>query len=920
MGAAVGSGGFCDADGVTEMREGLHAFLLRAKGLMRRRRMDREMADELSFHQEMLRAKLTREGVAEEEMETAVRRRFGNAGRWQERLRELWQVRSVENFARDVRFAVRLLAKSPGFTAVALLTLALGVGANTTVFSMIDGLLLRPLPIPQSDRLAVLGIDRGGPRIQYSFPEPLFRGLERRHDVFSRVFAFSHADLQIQGKDGNENVGGQFVSGGFFPALEIAPLLGRTLTEADDRKGGNPAGFAAVISEGFWRSWFGGAPDVLGKKLIVDDTAFTVVGVMPERFMGADPLERPRVWVPLATEPVLSGERSITKAGIHGWWLNVLGRLQPGTTIEQAKAAVGTATSAVLYGDSGDTGWAAQQLKQHFRFTAEPGAAGFTYVRLFFRKPLLAVFAMCGGILLLACLNLTSLLMARGAARERELATRLAVGASRGRLTQQLLTESLLIAVTGTALGLAAAPLVSQALGALLLSGARETHLDTSLDVRVFGFAALVAVTATLLIGLAPALRATSKELHEQIKSGQHTIRRREGSRWLPRVLMAVEVALALMLVVGAGLLASTLVRLYRSGEGFDPRGVENVQFSMDKAGLNHDALMEFYQRMGEGLWHVPGVTAVSFARIVPLTGRVWDNEMSAPGQPGLDVHINSVGPGYFGAMRIPMLEGRDFRWNETAAEGLKIVLNENAARSMFPRGGALGRTVSMYQGPNDRPVLYEVAGVVGDAKYEDLRSEAPPAAYLAMTQESGKEDPSFSAVVRTNGDGGSVASAARRLARQMAPGIPAPVMTSMQTTVDDSLSAERMMALLSVFFAACALLVTGIGLYGTLAYATARRTSEIGIRMALGARRAQVVGMVCGQNALAAVAGTAAGLIVAVLASNALASFLYGTTARDPWVLIGAVAALAVTASGASLLPALRAARIDPMAAIRCE
>ena len=905
------------------MREGLHEFWLRVKGLARRRRMHREMAEELAFHQEMLRAKLTREGVGEADMEMAARRRFGNPGRWQERLRELWQLRSVENFARDVRFAVRLLSRTPGFTAVALLTLALGVGANTTVFSLINGLLLRPLAVPHSDRLAVLAIDFGPERVNYSysFPEPLFRGLEKRHDVFSTVFAFSgHDKMQVRARDGNENVDGQVVSGGFFSALETAPLLGRTLTEGDDREGGDPAGFAVVIGESFWQSWFGRAPDVLGRKLTIDNTVFTVVGVMPKRFTGADPMDRPMLWVPLATEPILNSNRSMTKAGVHAWWLNVLGRMQPGVTLEQANAAVGSETNAILDENAGDAGWVANQLKRHFRFVAERGSGGFSYLRLQFRKPLMAVFAMCGGILLLACLNLTSLLMARGAARERELATRLAVGASRGRLTQQLLTESLLIAVAGTALGLAVAPLVSQALGALLLSGARESHLDTSLDVRVFAFAALVAVTATLVIGLAPALRATSRELSEQIKSGQHTTQKQERHRWLPQLLMAVEVALALVLVVGAGLLATTLVRLYRSGAGFDPKDLENVLFPMDKAGMDHAALMEFYQQAGDGLRQTPGVSAVSFARVVPFTGFVWDDDMTAPGEKGIDTHINSVGPGYFSAMRIPLLEGRDFRWNGTPAEGNKVLLNEKAAKLLFPHGGALGRIVSQTQGPKRAPIPYEVVGIVGDAKYEDLRSDPPPTGYVAMTQDEGKESPSYYAVVRTSGDAGSVANAARRLARQMAPAIPAPVMTSMMTTVDDSLSAERMMALLSVFFAACALLVTAIGLYGTLAYATARRTSEIGIRMALGARRAQVVGLVCSQNALVAVAGTGVGLIAALLASKALASFLYGTGARDPWVLAGSVAALAVTASAASLLPALRASRIDPMAAIRCE
>jgi predicted permease len=436
----------------------------------------------------------------------------------------------------------------------------------------------------------------------------------------------------------------------------------------------------------------------------------------------------------------------------------------------------------------------------------------------------------------------------------------------------------------------------------------------------VFVFAALVAVTATLVIGLVPALRATSRDLHEQIRSGQHTTRKNEHNRWLPGILMSVEVALALVLVVGAGLLASTLLRLYRSGFGFDPRGVENVQFSMDKSGMDDAALMEFYQQIGIGLRQTPGVDEVSFALIVPLTGSVWDEDISTPEEKALDTYMNRVGPDYFAAMRIPLLEGRDFRWNESTAEGRKILLNATAAKRLFPHGDALGHTLSQTRGPKDPPISYEVVGVVGNAKYEDLRSEAPPTGYVPMTQDDGKSSPSYCAVVRTSGDAGGVANAARRLARQMAPGIPAPVTTSMMTTVDDSLSAQRTMAMLSVFFAACALLVTAIGLYGTLAYATARRTSEIGIRMALGARRAQVVGMVCGQNARVAIAGAAAGLIAAFLTSRALSSFLYGTSTRDPWVMVGSVAALATIAAGASLLPALRAARIDPIVAIRCE
>jgi predicted permease len=530
----------------------------------------------------------------------------------------------------------------------------------------------------------------------------------------------------------------------------------------------------------------------------------------------------------------------------------------------------------------------------------------------------MAVFAMCGGVLLLACMNLASLLMARGAARQNELATRLAMGATRGRLVQQLLVESLLIAIMGTVAGLAIAPLVSQALTAVLLGGEIETQVDTSLDIRVFAFAALVSMVATILVGLVPALQATSGSLNEQIKSGQHTTQAHERQRILPRVVMACEVGLALMLVVAAGLLASSLVRLYKSGAGFDPRGLQNIEITMDQQPLKGDALMQFYRELGENLRHQPGVRSVSFASMSPFSHYVWDENFSVTGGKSYNTYENNIAPDYFQTMRIPILAGRGFAWSDTTATGPKVVLNQAAIKLFFPDRNPIGELVNRQEGNGVKQ--FQVIGVVGDAKYEDLRSAPPPTAYLPMVQDQGDHSRSYLAVVRIDGPAGSVADAARDLVKRADPSIPSPTMTSMAAAVDDSLSAERTMSLLAVFFAACALLVTAVGLYGTLAYATARRTNEIGIRMALGARRTQVAAMVFRQNAAVAMAGTAAGLIAALLASRALASFLYGTSARDPWVFAASIAALALIASAASLLPALRAARVEPMNAIRRE
>jgi predicted permease len=898
------------------MLPAFHEFTGRFKSLFRKRRMEREMAEELEFHQAMLREKLQRQGLPQSQANAAARRTFGSSARWHERLRELWQFRTLENLLRDVTFSARLLRKSPGFTLIALLTLALGVGANASVFSLINSLLLRPLPVPHGEQLAVLSMDQGRPQPGYSFPAPFFRALESRHEVFQDVFAFFTEKMLIQGQSANETISGMLVSGDYFEALQTPPLLGRYLTRVDDSEGGSPDGLAVVISEHFWERWFNRSPNVLGSKLQIANTPFTVVGVMPKRFIGADPTRRPEIFVPLATEPIINAPESMTRGGVHAWWMTVMGRVQNGVTLQQVNAALLTMSMPIARTTVTEGNRLTEMEKVHFHFLAEPGARGFTYIRFFFSKPLVALFAMCGGILLLACLNLASLLMARSAARERELATRLAMGATRRRLIQQLLVESMMIATLGTAIGLIFAPIVSQSLGMMLMGRehGRDIFLDTSIDIRVLAFAAITACVATMLVGLIPALHATSSNLSDQIKEGQHATASRKRKLLQP-IMLASEVGLALMLVVGAGLLATSLFRLFTSGAGFDPKGVANIELTVDKQPLDGDALTSMYRQFSEALSHQPGVTSVSFARIVPLTHFTWDNSHSRPGGDSHDLYLNAVGPDYFQTMHIAKLQGREFTWNDTKAAGLKIILNQSASKLLFGSENPIGQTIL----DEDKKNPYEVIAVVADAKYEDLRSPAPAGAYLPMTQFDGKK-PSYYAVVRTTGPMLPLAGAARSLAAKLAPQIPAPVITTMESVVEDSVSTERVMALLSVFFAGCALLVTGIGLYGTLAYNTARRTSEIGIRMALGSPRARVIALVFRENTVIAGTGLVVGLVAAILASRALASFLYETSPRDPWVILVSILSLSIVAGAASLLPAIRAARIEPIAAIRCE
>ncbi len=877
-----------------------------------------DLAEEMHLHLEEKIEKLIEGGMSRQEAESQAKREFGNATLIEERSREVWQWPTLERIWGDVRFALRQLAKSPSFTAIAILTLAIGLGANASIFSLINGLVLRPLPVPHSEDLAVLRIDQsnyGARGPNYSFNVPLLRALEERHDVFQQVAGFEIKMMQVRIASGNQNIPGAMVSGQFFDALETPPLLGRYLTPQDDQLGGPSDGFGVVISEDFWRQWFDSAPDVVGRHLTIANASFTVVGVMPKRFIGADQTQRSELYVPLSAEPIIDYPHNNIAEGYDSWWIQLFARRKAGVSLEQVNAALRAASNPILHEAIPDAKWIERAQKNHFQITAETGAHGYSDLRAVFQKPLFAIFVLCAVMLLLACFNLANLLMARSAARERELATRLALGASRKRLVQQLLVESLVLATLGTIAGSIAIPVVSRALARFILGNDPTAVLDTPMDLRVFVFLALMAGIAAVVIGLVPALRATSGSLSEQIKSGAYTTGRKRQTHVLPNILLSLEVALALILVVGAGLLATSVVKLYRTGLGFDPSGVAMLNLEMGKQGLEGTPLVRWYQAYSDALSHQPGVKTASFASVVPLSGNVSTRQYQTPLSSGeQQIAINRIAPQYFETMRIPLFQGRDFQWSDTASTTHKIILNQAASKLLFPSQNPLGRIVTDPKG-----VPYEVVAVVGDTRYDAIRNADPAGAYLPIMQNDAKK-PSYTAVVRMDGPSAPLSATARLLTAKMASSIPAPVLTTMTDELDISIGTERMMAMLAIFFAGCALFVTAIGLYGTLAYATARRTSEIGIRMAMGAQRGRVVGMVFRENALIAASGSVAGLLIALLASQALASFLYGTSAHNPWVLVGSVAVLTVIASTASLIPALRAARIEPIQALRME
>jgi len=905
-------------DGERMNKQSLREGLLRIVALFRRARGERDMADELAFHLAMKQQKYIKQrGLNSTDAMAVAKRELGGVEKWKEACRDVNRARAIEDLARDLALAARMLRKTPAFTAAALLTLTLAIGSNTAIFSLINAVLLRPLNVPAAHQLTVLRIQPAD-SFGYAFSYPLFKYLEKDTHVFSHTFGFAGRNLQIHTANGVERIPGQLVSGHYFSALQVNPQLGRYITPSDDRPG-VPSGAVAVISDRFWRNWFNASPKVLGQAIALNNVVVTVVGVMPEGFTGADRDQQPDVFVPMETEPLMDAPYSNIAAGMQANWFNVGARLHDGITLERAAAYLRSSSRAI---------YKAIAPEEEFRFsgnthaelyvTTEPGITGYSYLRLRFTKPFSLIMALVILVLFVACLNLATLLMARASSRERELATRLALGASRGRLMRQLLTESLLLAMLGTALGSATAPFAANLLTLFLASpDPLQPTLNITPDLRVFAFTAIVAALATILTGLAPALRSTGRNLQAPIREGCGTLRGTERRRLWPNVLSAAEVAFALMLITGASLLGFSLVKLHRIPVGFDPQGLVFLQFDMSKQSRDGKALIQIYRDIETGLAAMPGITSVSFVDMAPLYGSWWTGDVATPGNPPHELFRNHVGPEYFRAMRTPLLGGREFRWSDTDESGRVAIINEAAARILFPSANPVGQRIAFDGGKT----LADVVGVVADAKYAELRDSAPPAVYSSITQDM-KNRLSLQAIVRLrNGTSPvSVVASAGRAIRKLDDEIPPPVATTMEQTISQALSTERMMASLGLFFAGVALLITGIGLYGTLTYTTARRTGEIGIRIAIGARRGDVIGLVCRANVGVALAGCVGGLLASLATSRLIASFLYNTSPKDPVILGTSALVLICVAVTASLLPAIRASRIDPITAIRYE
>jgi predicted permease len=800
------------------MWQSLREFFLRAVAIFRTRRLDRELAEELDFHLALKEAKYRDKGLGAPDAVYATRRDFGGVERWKERCRDVSRISILEDLRRDLWLAFRMLRKSPTFTGIAIATLTAAIGANTTIFSLMNAVLLKSIDVPRADRLILLRVQPGA--YGYGFNYPWFRRIEKESYSLMQVFGFVDRNLRLTTASGIEEVSGQLVSGAYFPALQVTPELGRYIAPGDDRPG-MPDGAVAVISAAFWHSHFGSDPKILGRQLTLNRAPFTVIGVMPESFRGMDHDSRPDVFLPLQSEPLIDAPFNGITAGYRVWWMWIGARLKENISLEQAVASLKANSFAMTHGKETPLEFKLNGYKfEDLYVTAEPGLAGYSMVRFRFAKPLRVLMVLVSLVLFLACLNLATLLMARATARRREIATRLALGASRSRLVRQLLSECLLLSVSGTVLGLVAALVVTRALVFLIApqQGAGSLHIDISPDFTVFAFTAVIAMGATLLTGVAPALRSTDRRF-ENLREASPTLRAVEHRRFWPRVLLALEVAVALVLVTGASLLGYSLVKLHQLPLGFDPAGLVYVSVAADN-GKVRTGLPEMYRQLTERLKGLPSVSDVSVCQYVPFSNAIGMTEISVPGKGPQPLLENSVGPGYFSTMRTSLRQGREFRWSDSRANGRKAILNGSAEKLLFQGEPALGRRVS-----NDRgTTFFEIVGVVADAKYSSVRAPSPPTIYYPATLAMENGDASFVFLLRVTGSVTPVLSSASKVIHMTLPEIPAPVAVSMEETLNLSLASERILAMLATFFGTLALFITGIGLYGTLAYMTERR------------------------------------------------------------------------------------------------
>jgi putative ABC transport system permease protein len=818
----------------------------------------------------------------------------------------------------DLRDAFRSLKSTPIVTIVAVLSLALGIGANSAIFSILDSLLLRSLPVAAPEQLMLVGNARF-PRT--SWTNPIWEQMRERQGLFDSAFAWSSTRFNLARTGQTELVDGLWASGRLFTTLGVSPLLGRTFTEADDRRGGGPDGPVAIISYGFWQRRFDGAADVVGRTLTVERVPFTIIGVTPPQFFGVEVGRTFDVAIPIGVEPLIRGKESALDRR-SWWWLNVMLRLKTGQSRQAAETALrGVAPQireATLPLD-----WRPTDLASYLRepFALTEAASGSSGLRERYRRPLTTIMVVVALVLLIACANIANLLLARATARRHELSVRVALGASRWRIARQLLAESLLLSGAGALLGLALAQWGSRLLVRQLSTSTTNVFLTLSLDWRVVGFTAGVATLTALLFGMAPALRGTRVQPNDALKTqGRGVVG--DGRFGLGNALVVLQVALSLVLVVAAGLFMRTFASLASVSLGFDSGPLLVASINAQPAQLDPEARPRLFRQALEAALATPGVSSAALSAVTPVSGATWNNRIELPDGPDLpeterSAFMNLVSENWFRTYGTPLLAGRDLTSQDTIGALPVAVVNETFAKKFMPGKNPLGARFRMPGGPNRPTVDRQIVGVVKDAVYRSLREPVPPTMYFPFEQQL--EPPSgMSVTVRTAG--GSAALLTRPLASALTRvhNDIAITFRPLSDQVGAALVQERLIAGLAGFFGGLALLLAGLGLYGVTSYAVSRRRTEIGIRMALGARPGGVVALVLRRVAILVGLGTVVGVAAALWASKFVETLLYGLQPRDPVTMVAAVLVLASIGAAAGWLPARRAARIDPARVLR--